>query len=187
MIDMQRDSLILATRRGVGMPLAGTLFWLALCLAAAFLDPSPRQLGLIAFFGTGAVFPLGWWLTRSFGGDLMARQPPLTELGMCMNFVQFAYWPVLILVYLKMPEWTLFTMVVLFSSHFLGYGWLYRSRGYGWIACAGVLAPVLLALSGYGTHALAVALAGLTVYASGVALVLHENRQLPMRTAPVAG
>ena len=51
------------------------------------------------------------------GADLINKGHVLNGLGGVMNAVQAFYWPVLIMVYFVAPEWTMFTMVVLFCSH----------------------------------------------------------------------
>ena len=49
---------------------------------------------------------------------------------------QLFYWPIIIMVFRQVPDWTPFTMGVLFGAHFLPYAWLYRSRAYAVLAIA---------------------------------------------------
>ena len=140
-LEQLRDQLAARTRRGIGMPLTGALWWLALAILSTQM--SITMANVLAFFATGAVFPLGWALTRVFGGDLMAKSE-LTALGMQLNFVQLAYWPVLIAVHYIRPELVPFVFAVLFGSHFLPYGWYYRSAGY---LVLGIGAPLIATLT----------------------------------------
>ena len=113
---------------GIGMPLAGMLFWL---LYAVLVSQFRIQSAVyLSFFATGLVFPLGFGLTRLAGGDLFAKSPALTPLGLQLAAVQLFFWPVIIVLARIAPEWAPYVMAVLFGSHFLPYGWLYRSRGY---------------------------------------------------------
>lgn len=131
-IDLERDRLASMTRKGIGMPVAGLLYWLTV---AVLLRTFPERTGLIyAFFATGVVFPVGALLTRLVGGDLFAKSPTLTPLGLQLAAIQLFYWPVIIVVFRAAPEWTPFAMAVLFGSHFLPYWWLYRSRAYAMLA-----------------------------------------------------
>lgn len=173
-IDLARATLAHRTRRGIGMPVAGLLFWLG--FAALGATQPPKTASLLAFFATGLVFPLGWWFTRLAGGDLMAKVAPLTSLGMIANFTQLLFWPVLIAVFLLRPEWVPFTMGALFGSHFLPYAWIYRSRGY---AVLGVGCPVAATVAQLAAPQLAmvgVPLAVASVYALAVVLLAGENR-----------
>ena len=145
-VDDERERLSLLTRKGVGMPIAGLLYWLAVAL---ILRQLPQRSGLIvSFFATGAVFPLGAVLTRLAGGNLFAKSATLTPLGLQLAAVQLFYWPIIVVVFREAPAWTPFAMAVLFGSHFLPYWWLYRSRAYALLAVlttVGVTLAVLIA------------------------------------------
>lgn len=183
-IDLARDELAQRTQRGLGMPLAGLLFWLAMAALGAFSGWSPKTLALAMFFGTGAVFPLGWALTRMIGGDLMAKHPQLTPLGMTLNFIQFAYWPALLVMYAREPMLVPLLMGTLFGSHFIPYGWFYRSRGYTVLGIGCVAGTTLVQLASPQQVFTMIPLACAASYALGALLVTTENRRT--RTAALA-
>jgi hypothetical protein len=85
---------------------------------------------VLCFVLTGPVFPVGYALARLGGGDLFAKSPTLTPLGIRLAALQIFHWPVIIVVFHDATDWTPFAMAVLFGSHFLPYGWLYRSPAY---------------------------------------------------------
>src|SRR5437870_5281310 len=135
--EAERDRLALLTRKGIGMPAAGMLYWLGV---AILLRQFPQKTALVFSFAlTGVVFPVGALLTRIAGGDLFAKSATLTPLGLMLAAVQLFYWPVVILVFNRAPDWTPFALPVLFSSHFLPYAWLYRSAAFGFLAVAATL------------------------------------------------
>lgn len=174
-IDEAREDLARLTLRGIGMPLAGMLFWVAVSI---FVQLLPLKTAVIySFFATGAVFPIGLMFTRMLGADLINKGHELNGLGGIFNAAQAFFWPVLILVYLKAPEWTLFTMVVLFCSHFLGYGWLYMSRAYMVLAIGGPVVAIVMAFTlGTATHfALPPVVAA--IYAVSCVMLLGESRR----------
>ena len=127
-LDAERVRLSLLTRKGIGMPAAGMLYWIA--VAVVLQRPPSTSALVLCFILTGPVFPIGVGLTRLAGGDLLAKSPSLTPLGMQLAALQLFYWPIIIVVFRQAPEWTPFTLAVLFGSHFLPYGWLYQSRAY---------------------------------------------------------
>lgn len=175
-IDTARHELAHATARGIGMPLAGGLYWLAMAAVAAFAGLPPKATALVFFVATGAIFPLGWTLTRLLGGDLMAKRPPLTQLGMLLNFVQLLYWPVLVAVFARDLMLVPFAMTALFGSHFLPYGWLYRSRGYALLGIGSVLLATLLQLALPAQAFVAMPLAMGLLYLLAAAMIQGENR-----------
>ena len=174
-VNEARADLARRTRRGIGMPMAGLLYWVGVSVLVQAL-PMKTAL-LVSFFATGAVFPVGLAFTRMLGADLINKGHVLNGLGGIFNAVQAFYWPVLILVYFVATPWTMFTMVVLFCSHFLGYAWLYDSRGYWVLGIAGPVAAVVMALTlGEATH-LALPPVIAAVYAVACALLAGETRR----------
>lgn len=174
-IDAERARLARATVRGVGMPIAGLVFWLAV---AVLLRELPLKTALFwSYCATGAVFPLGVLLTRALGGDLFARSETLTPLGMLLNAMQLFFWPVIILLGIVAPLWVPYVMATLFGSHFLGYAWLYRSRGYA-VLSVGV-SVLLTAAVVYARDPLYTTVPLLTaaVYAVAILFLLQERRR----------
>lgn len=143
-LNEERDRLAHATKRGIGMPVAGLLYWLAMAWITRHYPTSTAA--VLGFFLTGAVFPIGVVFTKLAGGNLFAKSEGLTSLGMILNLVQLLYWPVLILVWSRSPEWTVWVMAVLFGSHFLPYSWLYRTRAYGFLTLSIAISLTGLAL-----------------------------------------
>ena len=111
------------------MPIAGLLYWLAVMVVLR-MDLPLRTALVFCFVLTGPVFPIGYAITKALGGDLFAKSATLTPIGMQLAALQLFFWPVIIVVFNQAPEWTPFTLAVLFGSHFLPYGWMYESRGY---------------------------------------------------------
>lgn len=157
------------------MPIAGTLYWFAVW---ALVNQLPLKSALFwSFVATGAVFPVGTLITRWCGGNLFAKSETFTSLGMLFNAMQFLFWPIVILVWRVSPEWTLYAMATLFGSHFLGYAWLYRSRGYGLLTmglCVVLTAAVLIA---QGPLVTIVPLFAAVVYAVSVFVLAREVRR----------
>ena len=181
-IDLLREQLARITRRGIGMPIAGGVYWLVMAGLGAYSGWGDRLLSLALFFGTGAIFPLGWALTRAFGGDLMEKRHPLAGLGMTLNFVQLAYWPVVIAVFARDPRLVPLAMGALFGSHFLPYGWLYRSRGYAALGIGSVVVATALHLLAPASVFTVIPLGMAACYFVAAVLIAAENR----RTAALA-
>lgn len=181
-LDDERERLARLTRKGIGMPAAGMLYWLA--VAAVLRWEEPRTALVICFVLTGPVFPVGYALTRLAGGDLFAKSPVLTPLGVQLAALQLFYWPVIILVFHRAPEWTPFTMAILFGSHFLPYGWLYRSSGYFFLSVSvAVVLTVAVLVSGSPLYAW-IPLMAAGCYAIALGLMWLELRTLARVTVP---
>ena len=175
MVDAERERMARLTARGIGMPIAGILYWLAVAwLVRAY---PLNKAGTLSFIATGAVFPIGMVITKWFGGNLFAKASRFDSLGMLFNAMQFAFWPVVALVYYTATPWTWFTMGVLFGSHFIGYAWLYRSRGYGLLGGGMVGVLTLVALVTRSPMPTTVPLIAAGVYAVAVAMLWGELKR----------
>jgi len=175
--EAERTRLARLTRMGIGMPMAGCLYWL---IVGVLLSALPMGRALVyAFALTGMVFPVGFLLTRGFGGDLFAKSASLTPLGIILAAIQIFYWPVVIVVFVNAREWTPFVLGVLFGSHFLPYLWLYRSRGYAFLAISTcvVLSGAAIVTRGPLYHQVPVIAAA--CYAIAVIILWSEVRRLP--------
>lgn len=175
MLDELREEGARITQLGIGMPIAGTLFWLAFAAFGWFYPP--KTAALLSFFATGAVFPLGWWFTHLAGGDLMSKGHPLNGLGGLLNGVQFFYWPVLMLIFGIAPSYVPFAFGVLFGSHFLGYGWLYKSAGYTGLGIGAPVVALSVQLAFPTQVAWLLPLAVAATYIVAVLRLHHENRR----------
>jgi hypothetical protein len=173
-LDRLREELARITQRGIGMPIAGMIFWLAVAFAESRL--SANSAALFAFVATGMVFPIGWAITRLLGGDLMHKGHPLTSLGMLLNFVQLFYWPILIAIFAIRPSLVPFVMGCLFGSHFLAYGWLYRSRGYITLGVAGPTVATILQVLAPANSIVTIPAVMAIVYLIAAVLLYGENR-----------
>jgi uncharacterized protein DUF7010 len=189
-LEAEQERCIRLTRMGMGMPIAGTLFWLGYAfLLWRFKLESAVYL---SFAATGLVFPLGILFTRLVGGDLFAKSPALTPLGLLLAGIQLFYWPVIIVLASVAPAWTPYCMAVLFGSHFLPYGWLYRSKGYMLLAVLTAVATTVTVIVARGPVPQVVTLVAAACYVVSILVVRSEvaavmrggSAPAPARAAP---
>ncbi|ODB35336.1 MULTISPECIES: DUF7010 family protein [Pseudoalteromonas] len=129
-----RDELINLTKKGIGFPFAG-LMVICFCTLAIHFMPQ-RQALVMVIFATGSTFPIAFLISKMFKVNPFAKHPPLSNLGTVLACAQFLYWPVLILVFQLVPNWFPFAFAILFGSHFIPFGWLYKSRAYYFLGIA---------------------------------------------------
>ena len=78
-------------------------------------------------------------------------------------------------------------MAVLFCSHFLPYNWLYRSRGYAFLAVATGAISTVAVIAARSSLYLWIPLIAAGCYAISVVMLWNENRMdLAIRQAPLA-
>ncbi len=183
-LNAERQRVSTISQRGIGMPAAGLLFWLATgWLTRQF--PAPRAV-LYSFFLTGLVFPLGVALTRAAGGNLFSKSAGLTPLGLLLAALQAFFWPIIALVYVLSPAWTPWAMAILFGSHFLPYAWLHRSSAYAFLSASVAIVLTTLALVTRDPMTTTVPLVTAACYAIAIAWMWIENRSLGPAQRPIS-
>ena len=183
-LEQERRRICLLTRRGIGMPVAGFLFWVAMALFVRLL---PERTAMVySFFATGAVFPLGILFTRLAGGDLFLKSAAFTNLGLQLAILQLFFWPVIIIVFGTARPWTPYVMAVLFCSHFLPYNWLYRSRGYAFLAVGTGAMSTAAVIAARSSLYLWIPLIAAACYAVSVVMLWNENKADLAVSEPIA-
>lgn len=141
-----RDDLISFTKKGIGFPLAGTII---MSLCAIFISVLEQRQALIwTICATGSTFPIAFFISKIFKVNPFAKFGPLSNLSAVLACAQFLYWPVLILVLQLTPNWFPFVMAILFGSHFIPFGWLYKSKAYYFLGFSMPLAGCIMTLGG---------------------------------------
>jgi hypothetical protein len=168
-----RDELIRFTKKGIGFPLAGLLVITLLTLFVNFLPQ--RQALIWVIVVTGSTFPIAFFISKIFDVNPFAKLSPLTDLGAILALAQFLYWPVLIMVLQLNPNWFPFVFSVLFGSHFIPYGWLYKSTAYYFIGFSMPVVGCLMALGGSEFSYLYTFASLIPVYIITCGLLFKEN------------
>ena len=141
-----RDDLISFTKKGIGFPLAGTIIMI---LCAIFITVLEQRQALIwTICATGSTFPIAFFISKIFKVNPFTKFGPLSNLSAVLACAQFLYWPVLILVLQLTPNWFPFVMAILFGSHFIPFGWLYKSKAYYFLGISMPLTGCILAFGG---------------------------------------
>lgn len=175
-----RDELIRFTKKGIGFPVAGTL---VMCLCAIFVYLLPQRHALMwSIFATGSTFPIAFLISKKFNVNPFAKFPPLSNLGTVLACAQFLYWPVLILIFQLAPNWFPFVFAVLFGSHFIPFGWLYKSNAYYFLGFAMPLTGCAMAAWGSEFSYTYTFSALIPLYLVTCGLLLKENSAMKQIT-----
>lgn len=175
--DLQKE-LIGEVKKGFPILLSGAVVFLLFTLMPLVLPIEAVHLSWI--FGLGAIFPIGFGISKILGINLNATGNPLGTLGGIVAAPQAFYIPVFIIVYMNIPEYLPFTIGLLAGSHFLPYIWIYKSKAYLFVTL-GVCFSALIFGGFFVDQAFTlVPLAISIVYGMGVLLILRELKVNPI-------
>lgn len=132
-LDQLRQELSIKTKNGLDFILAGILVW-SLITFIWILDYSPYNKSVLTFMVGALLLPIALVLSKVLKTSWKIKENPLQPLGLWFNFAQLFYFPFLVFILLKSPEYFLMTYVIITGAHFFPYGWYYKELGYSIMA-----------------------------------------------------
>lgn len=137
--------LSLKAKNGVDFIVAASIVWLLISLIWT-LSYSSYNKSVFTFMISGILLPLALLLSKVFKTKWKNPTNPIAPLGLWLNFAQLFYFPFLIFVLLKMPDYFIMTYAIITGAHLFPYAWFYDEIAYG-IAAGGIaIGALLLAL-----------------------------------------
>lgn len=133
---------------GVDFLVAATVLWFIITYIW-HLDFTSYNRSIFTFMIGGLLLPLAYGFSKVFRTNWKVKNNPLQPLGLWINFAQLIYFPFLIFILIKQPDYFIMTYAIITGAHFFPYTWFYDEVGY---AVASVLISVgalLIALNVY--------------------------------------
>lgn len=141
-----RTELSVKAKNGMDFILAATIIWIAATLLWTLPVPAYNK-SVFQFIASGPLLPLAFAFSKLLKTDWKVKGNPLQSLGLLLNFAQFFYFPLLVFVLLKMPDYFMMTYAIITGAHFFPYAWFYNTRWFG--IFAGIVALGALAMGLY--------------------------------------
>ena len=115
-------------RGGWPIPLAGMIYWGALA-AFGSTAPSLGTWSIIAFIGTGLIFPLAVLIAKAAGNPFMKDKTAVTDILIPAFISMLLFWPMVIGARLEAPEMIPLILAIGLSLHWPVIGWSYGRTG----------------------------------------------------------
>jgi hypothetical protein len=140
-----RIELSVKAKNGIDFIFAATIIWVAITIIWT-LGYNSFYKSILTLFATGPLFPLALAFSKLLKTNWKIKDNHLQPLGIWLNVAQFFYFPFLIFVLLKMPDYFVMTFAIITGAHFFPYSWFYRTKWYAIFAGIIVLGALLLGL-----------------------------------------
>lgn len=135
-LDKLRLELSVSAKNGIDFITAAVLIWSV--ITVIWLAPySDYNKSVLTFIAGGPMLPLALLLSKVFKTTWKLKHNPLQPLGLWLNFAQLIYFPMLVFVLIRKPEYFVLTYVIITGAHFFPYAWYYNIKAYA------VMAPVI--------------------------------------------
>ncbi len=140
-----RLELSVRAKNGIDFILAASLVWIAITYVWTLPYPSYNK-SIIAFMVGGVMMPLAILFSKLFKTEWTIKSNPLQPLGLWLNFAQLVYFPFLIFVLIKMPDYFVMVYAIITGAHFFPYAWFFKSVAYAIVAVIISVGAMLLGL-----------------------------------------
>ena len=125
--------LSVKAKNGIDFIVAASIIWAVIAFVWT-LPNSPARNSFITFFVGAAMLPLAWVLSKVFRTTWTLPHNPLQPLGLWLNFAQLFYFPFLIFIYSKYPQYFVMTYGIITGAHFFPYAWFYNAKPFAIMA-----------------------------------------------------
>lgn len=119
----RRHASYIRLRGGFPIPLAGAVYWFALAIAGLSLDLA--HWSQLAFFGSGAIFPLALLMAKIFKNNFMKDKGIVDSVLLPTFISMLLFWPMLIAAIKTEPELVTLILAIGMSLHWPVIGWSY--------------------------------------------------------------
>ncbi len=131
-----KSELQIKTKKRVDFILAASIIWMVVGYIWTFEYTSYNKSVLTFIIGSG-MLPLAFVFSKVFKTQWMIKDNPLQPLGLWLNFAQLFYFPILIFVMIKNPDYFILTYAIITGAHLFPYAWLFDEIRYA--VCAGTI------------------------------------------------
>lgn len=143
--DSLRIELSVKSKNGLDFTLAASIVWLSITFIWT-LNFSSYNKSVLTFIVGGLMLPLALLFSKILKTNWKNKNNPLQPLGLWLNFAQLFYFPFLIFVLIKMPDYFVMVYVIITGGHFFPYSWFYKTPWYAIFAGLIVVGALVLGL-----------------------------------------
>jgi hypothetical protein len=116
-------------KNGIDFILSAGILWLMITYIWTLEYTSYN--GSIFTFMIGAILlPIALGLSKILKTNWKVKDNPLQPLGLWLNFAQLIYFPFLIFILIKYPDYFVMSYAIITGAHLFPYAWFYDEVGY---------------------------------------------------------
>lgn len=144
-LDRLRIELSIKAKNGIDFTLAASIIWFMIAYIWT-LKFNSYDKSIFVFIVGAPLLPLAFILSKLFKTNWKIVENPLQPLGLWLNFAQLIYFPFLIFIMIKIPDYFIMTYAIITGAHFFPYSWFYKTIWYAIFGGLIALTVLLVAL-----------------------------------------
>lgn len=136
----------LQAKNGIDFIFAATITWFGIFLIWKFVQYSAYDKSVFTFMFGAILIPLALVFSKLLKTKWKIENNPLQPLGLWLNFAQLIYFPFLIFILIKYPDYFIMAYAIITGAHLFPYAWFYDEIGYAVSAVIISVGSMLIAL-----------------------------------------
>lgn len=136
----------LQAKNGIDFILSAGMVWVAIYFIWT-LNYSTYNKSILTFIVGAILLPLAFGLSKILKTNWKVKNNPLQPLGLWLNFAQLIYFPFLIFVLIKYPDYFIMAYAIITGAHLFPYAWFYDEIAYAVTAILISVGSLLIALN----------------------------------------
>lgn len=146
--DLKNMKLELAinAKSGVDFIISAGIVWFAIYLIWT-MDFNSYDKSVLTFMIGAILLPLALGVSKILKTNWKVKNNPLQPLGLWLNFAQLIYFPILIFILIKFPDYFIMTYAIITGAHLFPYAWFYDELGYAVTAIIISVGTLILTLN----------------------------------------
>lgn len=131
-----KKEIQLQAKNGIDFILSAGILWLIISYIWT-VDYSSYNRSIFTFMIGAILLPLAFGFSKILNINWKVKNNPLQPLGLWLNFSQLIYFPFLIFILIKNPDYFIMAYAVITGAHLFPYAWFYDEIGYA--VCAVII------------------------------------------------
>lgn len=144
-ITQLRDEISVKAKNGFDFTMAGGIIWLLISFIWTMNNTSYNK-SIFTFIIGAVLLPLAFLFSKLFRTEWKVPNNQLQPLGLQLNFAQLFYFPFLVFILIKSPDYFIMTYAIITGAHFFPYSWFFKTPFYAVFAGIISVGSLLLAL-----------------------------------------
>lgn len=125
--------LSIKAKNGIDFIISASVIWFVIAFIWT-LSYSSYDKSVLTFIVGGMILPLAFLLSKVLKTNWKVKDNPLQPLGLWLNFAQLFYFPFLVFILIKNPDYFIMTYAIITGAHLFPYAWYYNEKIYAIVA-----------------------------------------------------
>ena len=124
-----KEDIQLQAKNGVDFMVSAGIIWLVISYIWT-LDFRAYDKSILTFIIGAFMLPMAFGFSKVLKTNWKIKGNPLDPLGLWLNIAQLIYFPFLIFILIKYPDYFIMAYAIITGAHLFPYAWFYDEYGY---------------------------------------------------------